>query len=169
MDLTKAVLLAASKKRVNDIVRYVENDPQKFEKLVTIYLKGPYRITQRAAWPISYCVEHHPKLVIPHLGKILRQTKKPDAIDAVKRNTMRLLQFIDIPKKYQGEIAVLCFRYLENKKEAVAIKAFAMTVLSKIAEVQPELRNELKIVLEDQLPYAKPAFISRARKILKLK
>jgi len=25
-------------------------------KLVEVFFKGPYRITQRAAWPLSYCV-----------------------------------------------------------------------------------------------------------------
>lgn len=108
-------------------------------------------------------------MITPYLGKILVKLRKPDVTDAVKRNTVRLLQFIDIPRKYQGAVAELCFQYLENKKEAVAIKVFSMTVLSKIAEDKPELRNELNIIIEDQLPYATSAFVSRAKKILKLK
>lgn len=59
MDLKKAVLEASSKKNVDRILEYVENDPQKFKELVNLYLKGPYRVTQRAARPISYCVESH--------------------------------------------------------------------------------------------------------------
>lgn len=167
MDLKKEISKEHSKRRVNRIVQYVDNDPQKFGELVRIYLEGPYRITQRAAGSMSYSVENHPELIVPYLRKILDQLNKPNVTDAIKRNTMRLLQFIDIPNRYQGEIAETCFKYLQNKKEPVAIKVFSMTVLSKIAEGKPELNKELKIILEDQLPYAKPAFVSRARKILK--
>lgn len=106
-------------------------------------------------------------MVIPHLKVILNYLKKPGIHDAVKRNTMRLLQFIDIPKRYQGQVAGICFGYLQDAKEPVAIKAFSMTVLASIARQNPDLRQELAIVIEDQLPYGSPAFVSRGRKVLK--
>jgi len=42
-----------------------------------------------------------------------------------------------------------------------------MTVLHQLIQTIPDLKKELKIILEDQLPYASPAFTVRARKILK--
>jgi hypothetical protein len=41
-----------------------------------------------------------------------------------------------------------------------------MTVLSRIAAFHPELKNELRIIIEDTLPFASAAFISRAKKVL---
>jgi hypothetical protein len=41
-----------------------------------------------------------------------------------------------------------------------------MTVLYRLIEKEPDLKKELRIILEDELPYASPAFVSRARKIL---
>jgi hypothetical protein len=49
----------------------------------------------------------------------------------------------------------------------VAVKVFAMTVLSTIINDQPDLKKELKTIIEDQLPYASPGFVARARKIIK--
>jgi hypothetical protein len=98
---------------------------------------------------------------------MLNFLKRPDIHDAVKRNTIRLLQYIDIPKSLYGRVADLCFASLLRKTEPVAIKAFSITVLAKLTEHEPDLKNELKLILEDQLPYSSPAFRVRAVRFLK--
>jgi hypothetical protein len=50
---------------------------------------------------------------------------------------------------------------------AVAIRVFSMTVLANVIEDQPDMRRELKLILEDQLPYGSSAFKSRGNKVLK--
>jgi hypothetical protein len=87
--------------------------------------------------------------------------------DAVKRNVVRLLQFIEIPKQLQGLTADICFRFFHNKREPIAVRVFSMTVLSNLAKKLPELKNELIPLIEDQLPYGSAGFISRGRKVLR--
>lgn len=149
------------------MVTYVGNSPKRFAALVEVFFNGPYRVTQRAAWPLSACVENHPDLIKPHLKKILQQTVKAGQPDAVKRNTIRLLQYIPIPKSLQGLAADVCFQLLANPKEPVAIRAFSITVLTGLAKMEPDLKNELIPLVEQQLPYSTPAFISRANRALK--
>ena len=168
MDFTKALQKEHSRRQATKIADYVGDNRARFKQLVEVYLGGPYRITQRAAWPLSTCVERHPALILPHLRRILDFVERPDVHDAVKRNTMRLLQFIEIPSKYQGRVTEICFDFLQQKRTPVAVKVFSMTVLGQIAQREPGLKNELRLVIEDQLPYASPGFISRARKVMKL-
>jgi hypothetical protein len=167
MDLKKMLQKGHSKTLRNAIVEYIGANPTRFKALVEVYLNGPYRITQRAAWPLSICVEQEPSLIYPHLRKVLNLLQVPNIHDAVKRNTMRLLQFIEIPKRFHGQVIDLCFEYIQNPKVAVAIRACSMTVLSRIIKGQPDLIKEFRIVLEDQLPYGSPAFTSRAAKIMR--
>jgi hypothetical protein len=167
MDLKREILKVHSKTQTNRIVRYVGNDPKRFSTLIKVFLAGPYRVTQRAAWPVAYCVEHHPDLVKAHLGTLLKHLSKPGIHDAVKRNTIRLLQFIDIPKRNQGQVAAICFQYLQDTKEPVAIRVFSMAVLGNLARENPELKQEIALLIEDHLPYASAAFRSRAKKVLK--
>lgn len=167
MDIRKALEQTHSKTVTQKIVNYIGSDKTKFKHLVDIYLQGPYRITQRAAWPLSKCIEAHRQLIHPHLKEILDFCALPDVHDAVKRNTVRLLQFIDIPKKNQAQVINLCFQFLENKKEPVAVRVFAMTVLGNLALEHPELKNELSVLIEDQLPIGSAGFVSRAKKVLK--
>lgn len=167
MDLTRELLRAHTKTQATKIADYVHDSPTRFKVLVDIFLKGPYRITQRASWPLNLCVERNPDLIKPHLKRLLKFLQEPGIHNAVKRNTMRLLQFCPVPKTLHGTVAALCFEYLESKKEPVAVKVFAMTVLSTIIENEPDLQKELKIILEDQLPYASPGFTVRAHRVLK--
>ena len=167
MNLLNEVLREHSRPQMLKIVQYVGTDPEKFEELVHLFLTGPYRVTQRAAWPLSNCVELHPELVKPHLNKLITFLGKSGEHDSVKRNTLRFLQFISIPKSLQGKTADLCFQFLCNTKEPVAIRVFAMTVLANLAKENPELKNEIIPIIEDQMPYGSAGFVSRGKKLLK--
>jgi hypothetical protein len=78
-----------------------------------------------------------------------------------------MFQFVPIPTDRQGQIMDIAFCFLRDKRETIAVKVFAMTVLENLSVDSPELGQELRIIIEDQLPYAGPAFRSRASKILK--
>ncbi|HEY3403786.1 MAG TPA: hypothetical protein VGK59_10395 [Ohtaekwangia sp.] len=167
MDLTKEIRKEHSKTMAHKIAGYVGNNPTRFKALLNIYLGGPYRITQRAAYPLGVCAERYPELIMPHLSKLIHFVRKPGIHNAVKRNTLRMLQFIEIPGRYHGRIAALCFEYLQSKHEPVAVKVFSMSVLSAIVNKNRDLQKELRIILEDQMPFASAAYLSRARKVLR--
>lgn len=166
MDIKKELLKEHSKRQTTKIVNYIGNSPVRFKVLVKNFLDGPYRVTQRAAWPLSYCVQEHPNLINPHLKSILKMLDKKDAHVAVKRNIMRLLQDIEIPRQLYGILTDKCFM-LMDPKETIAVRVFSMSVLAKIAKQEPDLKKELRIVIEDQLPYASAGFLSRAKKVLR--
>lgn len=167
MDLKKFLNKGQTKAKTLQIVDYVGVNRSRFKQLVNIYQEGPYRITQRAAWPLSYCVQRHPELITTHLNQILDFLNKPNTHDAVRRNTFRLLQYIKIPPRLHAKVINLGFYHLTDKSQAVAIRVFAMSVLANLTEAVPEIKNELKGAIEEQLPLASAAFVSRARKVLK--
>ncbi len=166
MDIRKELSKGHSKALTDKLVKYVGADQVRFNALITIFLEGPYQITQRAAWPLSYCVKNHPFLIDRHYGPVLKILTKPGIHDAVKRNIMRLLQFVKVPKRYQGQVIEHCFR-LMDPKEPVAVRVFAMTVLANLARQHPDLKKELKLTIEDQLPFGTAAYLSRSKKILR--
>lgn len=167
VELIEELLKEHSKRQCDKIVKYIGNDSTKFAHLIEVFLAGSYRITQRAAWPLSCCVEENSRLINPHLNSVLKFVEKPDASEAVKRNVVRLLQFIEIPKRNQGRVANICFNFFRDKDEAIAVRVFSMTVLANLSKEIPELKNELIPLIEDELPFASAGFISRGRKLLK--
>ena len=166
MNLCEEILKEHSKAQCNKIVQWVGDSEKRLEELFHLFLTDEYRVNQRAAWPVSYCVIAHPKFMDRNFGKLIKNLQKPGLHDSIKRNSIRLLQHIAIPEKYHGDIMDICFKYVESPTEAVAIKAFSLTVLEKLSKQYPEILPELKLLIEDQLPHQTAAFKSRAKKIL---
>ena len=166
MNIKTALLKEHSKKQCAAIVKFIGNDQKKFDELFDLFLHDEYRVVQRAGWPISYCVEKCPDLIKKHFTKLLKNVEKKGIHDAVKRNTVRLLQYVEIPEKFHGQVMDLCFRYISSPTEAVAIKAFSISVLQNLAKRYPEIVNEIKLVIEERWNYETVAFKTRAKKLL---
>jgi hypothetical protein len=166
MDLLKAIEKEHSKAQCEKIVKYVGGDKERFAELMQLFLKGEYRVTQRAAWPMSICVEKHPALITPYFKQIIPLLQKPGVHGAVVRNIVRLLQYVEIPKRYHGQIMSVCFDFIADVETAAAIKAFSLTILENLSALYPDIRPELKLIIEERWEHETPAFKVRARKIL---
>lgn len=166
-DILEMLLREHSKKQCAKIVKYIGSDKARFASLMKLFFNGEYRVTQRAAWPMSYAAIKHPDLIQPYLNKLINNLDKEDLHDAIKRNTVRLLQEIDIPKKYHGKLMDTCFALIESHTAAAAIKAFSLTILHNLSKEYPEIKAELKLIIEDRWEHETAAFKSRGRKILK--
>ena len=166
MNIHDALLEVHSKEQATKIADYVGVDAKRFAELMKQLLGPVYRLSQRAAWPVSYCIERHPELVKPYFNVLIKQLERDDAHLAVKRNVARLFQFVDIPKRYQGRVFDACYNLLANPLEPVAVRVFSMTVAAKLAENEPELLNELRLVATKYPQAATAGFRSRARRVL---
>ncbi len=99
--------------------------------------------------------------------KLIKNLQRLNLHDAIKRNTVRLLQQIEIPEKYEGEVMNICFQYVASPTEAVAIKAFSLTILGKLAKKFPEILPEIKLLIDEQSSHQSAAFKSRSKQLLK--
>ena len=167
MKLREEILKEHSKAQCSKIVNWVSGSQKRFDELFSLFIKDEYRVVQRAAWPVSYCVIAHPVFIKKNWKKLVDNLKKPTLHDSIKRNSVRFMQHIEIPEKYHGEVMDICFKFLESPTEALAIKVFSMTVLANLAKKYPEIVPELRILIEDQLPHQSIGFKSRAKRIFK--
>jgi hypothetical protein len=167
MDIRQALMAEHSKQQTMAIVEFIGDDPKRFAELMKLFFAGEYRLTQRAAWPMNYCAERHPKLILPYLPKLLDCLEREDMHDAVRRNVVRLLQYIEIPKRMAGKVYACCIDFIDAPDQPIAVRAFAMTVAARIAKSEPDLLNELRLIVSKHLPHATAAFRVRAKEILK--
>ncbi len=167
MDLESEIMREHSRRQAGKIAGWVGGDPGRFGRLMDLFLHGEYRLAQRAAWSVGICAERRPELIVPWLKLLLAKMKDPGVHDAVRRNGVRILQFAPIPRRLQGTVADLCFRYVASPDAPIAVRAYSMTVLERIAAEEPELKRELRLVVEQILPYSGAGIRSRARKLLK--
>jgi hypothetical protein len=165
MELIDLLLQEHSKAQVLRIVSFIGDDRSRFDELVNLFLKGEYRITQRAAWSLSYCAEAHPEWMQDYWEQFLDYCQT-DVHDAVKRNVLRILQNHTLADELCGRVVNWCFEILANPAEPVAIRVFAMSSAYNHCVKYPELALELRYLIESHLIDEKPAFISRGKKVL---
>jgi hypothetical protein len=167
MDLEVELLSEHSRKHAEKIARWVGADSERLNQLMQFFLKGEYRIAQRAAWVVTIVAERHSFLLRPYLKRMLSRIQEPGIHDAVKRSVVCILQEIEIPESLLGTVATLCFDELSSAGSPVAVKCYAMTVLARLAEQEPELGGELRLVIEQQMPFASGGFRARAKETLR--
>ena len=167
MQLREEILREHSKSQCIKIEKWVGNSQQRFDELFDLFIHDEYRVVQRAGWPLSNCVMTNPSFISKHWKPLLDNLQKPNLHNSIKRNSIRLMQDLEIPTKYHGQVMNTCFSFLESPAEALAVKVFSMTVLGDLAIKYPEIKAELKTIIEDQLPHQTAGFKSRARKVLK--
>lgn len=155
-----------SKLRAQAIANWIGSSPDRFFQLAKVIISGDYVLAQRAAWVLAHISSENSFLVLPHLKAFLLLLDKP-VHDAVKRNIARICDEVQIPASLQGMAADVFFRLLSNPHEAIAIRVFSMQALYNICLHEPDLKNELKLLIEMNMEHGGPAIISRGSKLLK--
>ncbi len=150
------------------IIDYIGNDTTRMSELMSCFFDKNARICQRSAWAVGMIGEKNAPLIEPYLEQMLLNLRTPQH-DAILRNTMRVLRDLpEIPEPIIGLAADASFRFLETPSVALAIRSFSMRVLAKICKKEPDLKGELKALIEDILVHEKaPALVSAGRDVLK--
>jgi hypothetical protein len=166
LNIREEIIKEHSKEQAMRVAEYACASAKNFRELMRCYMEADYRISQRAAWSVSWAARKNPVLVKPHLKAIVGQLQRKNVHDAVIRNAVRVLEAIDIPEELHGEVMNACFGFIETPSTAVAIKAFSLTTLFNLSKQYPEIKAELKLIIQERWDTETAAFRSRGKKIL---
>jgi len=166
--LKKMLLDGNHKFNIDLIVHYVGKDTELFRELIDLMLNEPTPIPQRASWAMTTIADKEPWMIEPFLEKLIDlmpnfSFKHP----SITRCLLRTLSKIEPPNNKLGELFDLCNNYLTDSKQPAAIRVFAMQVLFNISEKEPELKPELKLIIESNLDNGSTGYANRAGKLLK--
>ena len=149
------------------IARLVLLDITMLQELVKLFETGDAKIRTRTAWVLALIGEKSPDILYPFYATLISGICGHDVEDGVKRNVLRILHSQPLEEALHGDVMNVCFNALENSKEPVAIKSFAMGILGDLSLTYPEIKNELKLLIEAGLEQEPtPGYKSKARKVL---
>ena len=133
-------------------------NPVLFSKLLEYSYSADKKLAFRASWTISKVCDKYPAIILPHLDEIVKSLPRSDN-ESVIRSFLRILSLNDLEKlssNHHGILADYCFTSLTDADSAIAVKAYSMEILYKLALIYPELGNELatsiRIIMEMVLP-----------------
>ncbi len=155
------------KEKAITIAAYSCSSPAQFAELMKCFLANEYRLAQRAAWSVSWAARKKPEMIKPYIKDLVAQLQRKDVHNAVIRNSVRILEAIDIPETYHGEVMNACFTFIEQPSTPIAVKAFSLTTLYNLSKFYPEIKAELQLIIETNWDNETAAFRARGKRILK--
>ncbi len=168
MNVRDQVMKENSRRNWLKSVDFIGTDKKRVKELMNLFFSKDIREMQVSSQVVSEMGDRHPNLIQPYLSKMILQLNT-NPIDAFKRVTIRLCQFMDVPEELEGDLFEKGIHYLKSPEESIAVKAFSMTGLRRICEKYPELASELIPYIEilvDQK--ASAGIVNRGQKELKL-
>ncbi|MDB5245814.1 MAG: hypothetical protein JWQ40_208 [Segetibacter sp.] len=166
MNVREEILKEHSLQHALKIAGYPCSSAENFDELMKCFLCNEYRVAQRSASSVAHCGKRNSALLKPYIKDLVAQLSGKDVHNAVIRNSVRILQDLEIPEEHHGEIINVCFGFIENPATPIAIKALSVTRLANMCKLYPEIKQALKVIIEDRMDFETPAFKSRAKKIL---
>ena len=160
MNISQYLQKGHTKKRTLAVGKFVGKDASRFNEIVKLVIGKDELIAQRAAWVLGIHGEKNPTLVVPHLNKLIPRLGM-SVHNGVKRNILRVLQYLKIPEKFESAVVSQCFDLLLSSEEPPAVKAFSITVIVNLSKKYPDLLQELNAWFEHNKSVASKAEFKR--------
>ena len=165
MKFEAQLLSELSRKNIDYIIHVIGDKQELFDEILSLMLLNKNPLSPRAAWVLEGSSLNHPFLIQSHLIEIIGALKTFNH-PGTQRNVLKILSRSEIPGKWEGYITDLCFEWLEECTRPVAIKMYCMEILTNMLTKYPGLKDELKMVIENQFDFSSPGFKARGRKVL---
>lgn len=150
---------------INQTKALVLEQPEVLGTFFEVFYISPFRVSHHIGNAILACIQEDAALIRPYLSKMVTELQQDPPI-WVQRQLLRILNQITIPVEHQGVMFELCFELFGNPMEPIAIRHYSLGILYSIVKEIPELGHELKLVLEEHMPYLSRGVAQKGRKIL---
>lgn len=145
-------------------VTYIIDNEIKLTDLLPL-IHAERQVAMRFSWLVGELCEQKPKVVSPCIVYFFSNRNKIQ-IKNFDRSLAKMFWLCGIPKKIDGVVVDELFEWLMDPKITVSTKSYALYALNNFAIAHPEIKNELRLVIEDQLGKNSVSFEKRAMKVL---
>ncbi len=168
MNIKEQLLVEHSKKNARLIADYIKSDYNRFSEFIDCFLSDEYRVSQRSAMVLTILTDEVPQYLDKYIRSFVNVLLNKETKVASKRVIIRFFQDYDLPEEFQGLVLDRCYQLIKDPKETVAVKAFSIGALYRISKHYKELKDELKLVLQDLNTEESAGLRSRKNNVLKL-
>lgn len=138
-------------------------------KLLEYSFSKDKKLAFRASWTLSKVHDKYPGLIASDLQVMIGSLETLEN-ESVQRSFLRMISMSDlnsINQKQQGILADHCFKMLKSGFSAIAVKAYSMEIIYKLAIIYPELANELSSTINMLQGEGSAGILARGHIILK--
>jgi 8-oxo-dGTP diphosphatase len=168
-DLQSMINSMMSMKEADWVATSAIENPAIFNKLLEYSFSSDKKLAFHASWTLSKVCDKYPEIIYPYLHSVIVSLEKLDNESAL-RSLLRIISMSEMNKigvRDHGILADHCFNALRSGFSAIAIKAYSMEILYKLALIYPELANELSAVINLLQGEGSAGIVARGQMIMK--
>ncbi len=168
-ELRDMIARMISLKEVDWIAGSAIDNPLILNKLLDYSYSADRKLAFRSSWTLSKVFDKKPELFGDFLPGIIDSLDSVDN-ESTLRSFLRIISLSDlslVDEKRHGYLADRCFDDLRSGFSAIAIKAYSMEILYKLAVIYPELINELSSTIRMIEAEGSAGIVARGTTILR--
>jgi len=167
-EFASLVVQAGISMDMKEMVGYIEQGQVLAKDVFFISIDSQNSASWYASWILNHYIDKNHNAIAPYLDAAIV------ALQAIERTGHRrlLLRYFMVTSEWDeyehlGLLLDICLRIIQDTTSPSGLTANAMSVVDRIAEKEPDIKNEVLVILEEQLPYLATGAKNRANKIIK--
>lgn len=143
----------------------VSSNPEWLAVLTDIMLSEHTPYNWRAAWVIDHVQQNTPEVIAPILPRLIAALPHITS-NGVRRHILKMASTLPVDQLEDGELADICFKWLQNPATPIANRAHCMEILYRLTCRYHDLANELALILEEIIINGSKGEKNKAQKTL---
>ncbi len=167
-EILKDALYDSHRHTAEMMVVAVNGNPDDFDILYQMAFSEKYPLNMRCANVCRLCCEQNPQMILPYLDELPEKIESNNT-DGVKRGFLKIYAHCLKPQQFKNvdKLMEICFDYITDVKQALAVRVYCMDVAIKLCKLEPDLKYELIEIARFELESPMPGMQAKATKILK--
>ena len=165
MNLSEVIMAEHSKAQAAMIADIIIQKPGLLDELMKIIFAEEEPLLRRAAWPLRFIHERNKYIFNNYFPIIITKLPEIKSI-AIQRNLLYILAYSHIPEFYYGRLLDFTSKILLNTSSSVASIIYSIDIFYNLSKNEPELLNELKLMIELLIPHATAGIRSKSLRTL---
>ncbi|MCP4520643.1 MAG: hypothetical protein GY827_02935 [Cytophagales bacterium] len=155
-----------NKGRKEELLSYIEENPQDYSTLVDIALSLDKRLTWRATWLLNLISSKKENRISPqNIQQFIDTLENPK--DGYQREILKLLLKVEINEDQEGILFDTCLDLWQNIKKSPSVRITALQHIIHIIKKYPELTKDIKhLTQEEYIESLSTGIQSQARKLI---
>ncbi len=136
-----------------------------FRLIMEIAMEGNERVNWRASWAADKINDFNPGIAADWIGKMV-ETLPRLRHHGKKRQFLKLISLYPLQTQWMSFLLEYCLEKLSSTEEDVSVRVYSMQILYNISQTEPDLKNELLHIIEQEMEYhPSPGILTRGRKL----
>lgn len=166
MTLSELILSEYNRVHADLVADYVIQNPGLLPEMLELVFKLEEPLSRRAAWSLRIVSQKKVGIVEPMVPRIINQIREVNDIPVLKL-VLAVLVETEIPEEYHGEVLQFTSEVLIDSNSSIACLIYSMDIFYKLSLKEPDLLNELRLMLEQIIPYGSPGVKNKCGRLIR--